>query len=243
MHFQKKIGVTPTTIDSIVNGRLQEDGTRKRTKPGYDVLMSIIQEFDVNPDYLFGTSDQMKSQKSNTYDGIPKVITVNEEGNENILFVPVKAKAGYLNGYGDESFVESLATFQMPQLRNGTYRCFEVEGNSMTPTFYEGDLVFGKYIEDFSELKDSKIYIVVSKDDGIVLKRVLNRIGENGTLILKSDNSNGDYPSYSIDQHQVDEIWEVVLFASRQISEPIDFESRLNQLESQFIELKESMRK
>ena len=50
--FSKRIGVTSTTVDSIINGRPQPDGTRKRTKPGYDVLMSIINEFDINPDYL-----------------------------------------------------------------------------------------------------------------------------------------------------------------------------------------------
>lgn len=32
--FSKRIGVTGTTVDSIVNGRPQADGTRKKTKPG-----------------------------------------------------------------------------------------------------------------------------------------------------------------------------------------------------------------
>ena len=52
--FSKRIGVTGTTIDSIVNGRPQPDGTRKKTKPGYDVLSAIIDQFNINPDYLFG---------------------------------------------------------------------------------------------------------------------------------------------------------------------------------------------
>ena len=46
--FSKRIGVTSTTVDSIINGRPQPDGSRKRTKPGFDVLMSIINEFDIN---------------------------------------------------------------------------------------------------------------------------------------------------------------------------------------------------
>jgi len=52
--FSKEIGVTGTTVDSIVNGRPQSDGSRKKTKPGYDVLLSIIETFKINPDYLFG---------------------------------------------------------------------------------------------------------------------------------------------------------------------------------------------
>ncbi|GAA4271637.1 helix-turn-helix domain-containing protein [Aquimarina gracilis] len=61
--FASKIGVTSTTIDSITSGRLQPDGSRKRTKPGYDVLKSIIEIFEVNPYYLFNMSQQMFKNK------------------------------------------------------------------------------------------------------------------------------------------------------------------------------------
>ena len=85
--FSKRIGVTGTTIDSIVNGRPQPDGSRKRTKPGYDVLTAIINEFDINPDYLFGKSEVMltaDTNKTQTYSGIPQVVSVNATGNENV---------------------------------------------------------------------------------------------------------------------------------------------------------------
>ncbi|MFL0062199.1 hypothetical protein [Tenacibaculum maritimum] len=74
------VQVTGTTVDSIVNGRPQSDGTRKKTKPGYDVLMSIINEFNINPDYLFDKSDVMlKSElvEVQTYSGVPQVVAVN----------------------------------------------------------------------------------------------------------------------------------------------------------------------
>ncbi|MBP2833516.1 helix-turn-helix transcriptional regulator [Aquimarina sp. U1-2] len=61
--FAAKIGVTSTTIDSITSGRLQSDGSRKRTKPGYEVLKSIVEIFDVNPYYLFSMSQQMFRNK------------------------------------------------------------------------------------------------------------------------------------------------------------------------------------
>src|SRR5690606_18705878 len=155
--FSKRIGVTGTTIDSIVNGRPQADGSRKKTKPGYDVLTAIIDEFDINPDYLFGKSNQMlKSEVTEiqTYSGMPQVVAVNPSGNENIIYVPAKARAGYLNGYGDTDYIESLPSFHMPHLTNGTYRCFEVKGNSMVRTFFDGDLVFGKYVEHLNDIKD-----------------------------------------------------------------------------------------
>ncbi len=239
--FSKRVGVTPTTIDSIVNGRLQPDGTRKKTKPGYDVLMAIVKEFQVNPEYLFAQEDNLLKENK-TYDGIPKVVAVNSEGNENVVFVPAKARAGYLNGYGDTEFIESLPNFHMPQLTNGTYRCFEVQGDSMAPNFHNGDLIFGRYVEDLKDIKDGKVYVVISKEDGVVLKRVINRIEVSGKLILKSDNTNGSYPAYSINSQDIQEVWETKMFASKQIPEISDIENRLNNLESQLTELKESLR-
>lgn len=57
--FANKVGVTSSTIDSITLGRLQPDGNRKKTKPGYDLLMSIITIFKINPNYLFDLSEHM----------------------------------------------------------------------------------------------------------------------------------------------------------------------------------------
>lgn len=240
--FSKRIGVTGTTIDSIVNGRPQTDGSRKRTKPGYDVLMAIINEFDINPDYLFGKSEVMlRTQMSNvpTYSGIPQVISTNSEGDENIIFVPTKARAGYLNGYGDVDYIESLPSFHMPQLKHGTFRCFEVQGNSMVRTFFDGDLVFGSYVEQFEDIKDGRVYVVVSKSDGIVLKRVINHIEHQGQLVLGSDNKNGNYPTFTIKAEDIMELWQVTMYASKQIPEPFDVYEKLQQLETKLVDLEQ----
>ena len=243
--FSKRIGVTGTTIDSIVNGRPQPDGTRKKTKPGYDVLTAIINEFDINPDYLFGKSEVMLRSDvtgNQTYSGVPQVVAVDQTGDENVVFVPIKARAGYLDGYGDTEFIDTLPSFNMPHLNNGTYRCFEVQGNSMVRTFFDGDLVFGKYVEDLRDIKDGRVYIIVSKNDGIVLKRVINRVEERGKLILKSDNKDGNYPTYTINTDEIMEVWYVTMFASKQMPEPVDVYDRLHELESKVIELQDVVR-
>ena len=238
--FSKRIGVTGTTIDSIVNGRPQSDGSRKKTKPGYDVLTAIINEFDINPDYLFGKSEFMlmtNAPKGQTYSGVPQVVAVNQTGDENVIYVPVKARAGYLDGYGDAEFIDTLPSFNMPHLNNGTYRCFEVQGNSMVRTFFDGDLVFGRYVEDLKDIKDGRVYVIVSKNDGIVLKRVINRIEERDKLILKSDNKDGNYPTYTINAEDIMEAWYVTMFASKQMPEPVDVYDRLHELESKIVDL------
>ncbi|WP_299678400.1 LexA family transcriptional regulator [uncultured Tenacibaculum sp.] len=241
LSFSKRIGVTGTTVDSIVNGRPQPDGSRKKTKPGYDVLTSIINEFNINPDYLFGKSDIMlyDDVPNSNYSGTPKVVATNSSGDENIVFVPTQARAGYLNGYGDSEYIQNLPSFHMPHLRHGSFRCFEVQGNSMVRTFFDGDLVFGQYVEDLQDIKDGRVYIIVSKNDGIVLKRVINRISERGKLILKSDNKTGNYPTYTINADEIMEVWYVTMYASKQMPEPVDIYDRLHDLETQIALLQE----
>lgn len=244
--FSRKISVTGTTIDSIINGRPQPDGSRKRTKPGYDVLTSIINEFNVNPDYLFAKSSTMLRSDANinsNYSEMPQVVSVDNTGDENVVFVPIQARAGYLSGYSDTSYIEQLPSFNMPHLNNGTFRCFEVQGNSMVRTFFDGDLVFGKYVENLGDIKDGRVYVIITKNDGIVLKRVINRIAERGKLILKSDNKDGNYPTYTINAEEIMEVWYVTMFASKQMPEPVDVYDRLHDLESQLVELKEKLSK
>lgn len=237
--FAKLIGVTSTTIDSITNGRLQENGERKRTKPGFDLINSIIHHCNINPEYLFGSSDEVfnTAQRNSSNYNLPKVITVNEEGRENINFIGVQARAGYLSGYADPEYIEHLPAFSMPMLNEGTYRCFEVKGNSMSTTIHDGDYIFGKYVEDFDDIVDGRIYVIVSKDDGVVVKRVLNRIKESGKLILKSDNRDGNYPIYSINLEDILEVWYAKMYASKQMPDPINIYEKIHELEGKIYEL------
>jgi DNA-binding XRE family transcriptional regulator len=242
--FAKLIGVTSTTVDSITNGRLQSNGDRKKTKPGFDLLNSIITHCNIDPEYFFGASEDIFAKKKQTISlNLPKIITVNTSGEENINFVGVQARAGYLDGYSDPEYMETLPSFNMPMLKNGTYRCFEIKGNSMATTIHDGDYLFGKYVDNFDDILDGRIYVIVSKDDGVVVKRVLNRIKESGKLILKSDNRDGNYPMYSIHAEDVLEVWYASMYASKQMPDPISIYEKLHELESKFFELEELLRK
>ena len=244
--FSKRIGVTGTTIDSIVNGRPQKDGSRKKTKPGYDVLAAIIDTLDINPDYLFGKSEVMLTSEITsipTYSGMPQVISTTSESENNVVFVSSKARAGYLNGYNGADYIESLPSFKMPLLTNGTFRCFEVKGNSMKQTFYDGDLVFGKHVETISNIKDNDVYVVVSKNDGVVLKRIISHTENQQRLILKSDNKDGNFPDYSIHSEDIMEVWEITMYASKHIPKPVDVFDKLHELESKIMNIESKIQK
>lgn len=176
---------------------------------------------------------------------VPQVITIDSQGNENVVMVPVKARAGYLNGYADPEFMTTLPAYRLPGLNNGTFRLFEVEGLSMYPTLHAGDLVIGSYVEQLGVLRDDRIHVVVTKNDGVVVKRVLNRIKTDGKLILKSDNykDRDMYPPIVCDQQDVVEIWYATGFISRQMRPPAETYNRLIDLEGRFTILEAVVKK
>lgn len=162
---------------------------------------------------------------------MPKVVTVDKDQKELITIVSHKAAAGYLNGYADPEWVENLPTISLPGYKQGTYRAFEVRGNSMPP-LHSGSFSVGSFVEKLSDIKDRRVYIIVTVNDGIVVKRVINR-QESAQLILISDNPNKkEYPNYIIDHSEVKEIWYWCGGFIREFPDPSDFYNRMNELES-----------
>ena len=138
--------------------------------------------------------------------------TVDKDQNENIELVPQKAAAGYLNGYADREYLEVLPKFRLPMLSaSGTYRAFEIAGDSMLP-IASGTVIVGRYVEDWTTIKDSTPCIVVSSRDGIVFKRVYNKLRSGGLFVLHSDNPH--FSPYDVKGDEVLEIWEAKSYIS-----------------------------
>lgn len=167
----------------------------------------------------------------------PITVTVDKAGREMISYVPVKAQAGYTRGYGDAHYIESLPAFNLPVVNgNGTMRMFQVSGDSMLQLggggLHDGDVVVAQYVEDFTSLKDNRVYVVVAQD-GIVVKRVINRLTTaDRVLILKSDNKNGNYPDRLLHPEDIIEVWELKAFLSRQLSFSTDLWEIINDLQA-----------
>jgi len=128
-------------------------------------------------------------------------ITVDQNGGNLIEIIPQKAKAGYLSGYSDPEFIESLQHIALPFLRNGKYRAFPIEGRSMPP-FQEGSFIVGEYVEHLEHIKDGQTYIMLTKNDGIVYKRVYRK---GKKFLFHSDNP--DFEPYEVTPSQILEAW------------------------------------
>ena len=122
-----------------------------------------------------------------------------------IHFVPVKAAAGYLAGYADTEFIDELNTFTLPMLSGGNYRAFEIIGDSMLPT-PSGSIIVGEKTESLEDIKNNMPYIVVSRNEGIVYKRVVKNNKVKNKLTLVSDNP--QYQPYQVNADDVVELWQ-----------------------------------
>jgi transcriptional regulator with XRE-family HTH domain len=151
--------------------------------------------------------------------------TVNEHNQENIELVPVKAQAGYTNGFSDPEYISELQVFQLPFLSGEKkYRTFQLQGDSMLP-IPEKAWVTGEYVVDWKELKTGEACVVLTMDEGIVFKIIENRIGEEGKVILYS--LNPLYEPYEIHVNGIKEIWKFIHFISHEIPEPVIPENQL----------------
>ena len=230
----------------VSNGTLSKP-FKKGTTIKIDTLEKFLNCFDdLNPLWLFRTSEKAKMiidktkvlNEASVRTNVPKVVTVDTEGNENILMVPIPAQAGYLNGIGDPEYLESLPSYRLPRLNNGTFRMFEVKGHSMFPTIHAGAIAVGEFCESWKgDIKDNKIYIVITKEDGIVIKRVLNRLEKYGNLFLKSDNRK-EYPSYPVKIEDIVEVWELKTAFIFDFQDPADLYDRVSDMEVELLHMK-----
>lgn len=202
-------------------------GYERNVQPPFKVLIRISEYFNVSLDALikYDLSALSEFQLSQIEKGFDVDVTgnklrlltisVDNEGKENIEMVPVKAQAGYTSSYGDVDFIASLPKFKLPFLpENKTYRTFQIKGDSMLP-ITEGSWVTCSYVENWSDIKDGKACIVVTKDEGIVFKLVYNRLDEEKLLLVST---NPDFSPFEISIAQVLEIWQFETLNSFEIN-------------------------
>ncbi|MET1055061.1 MAG: XRE family transcriptional regulator [Pedobacter sp.] len=223
-YLRKKKGHTQQQFADLMEikrslvGAYEED----RAEPKYDLLKRIAEYFELTIDEFINETVndkwklKLKSQGSNLR---ILSISVDHNDNENIEMVPVKASAGYLNGFADPEYIKELPKFQLPlpTLKQGTFRAFEIVGDSMLP-IQPGSVIIGEYMDNWNDIKTGETYVIVSKNEGVVYKRAGNRFKENKELKLVSDNKM--YDPYLVAADDILEIWKAKAYISSTLPDP-----------------------
>lgn len=204
-----------------------------RSEPPIDRLIDLSNYFNIPIDILVKNDLRLAKDTSFIEVGNRRVlfpVTVNESNEELIEIIPTQASAGYLAGYSDPEYIEQLQKIKLPFLPTGTHRAFPIKGDSMLPV-KDGSFIVAKFVEDLHDVKDGRTYIVLTKDDGLVYKRLYNN--ENH-LILQSDNKS--YLPYEVKKEDLLELWEFTCCINTQ--EYTEKELKLSSIMTMFQDLK-----
>ena len=205
----------------------------KNTPPA-ETLVVISRFYHISIDLLL-TLDLSKTCVENLMkledNRIVLPIIVDSNGDNLIEIIPHKARAGYLSGYADNIYIESLQQIALPFLGVGKFRAFPIGGDSMPP-HNDQTYVVGKYVESLGEIKKNKTYILITHSEGITYKRLSSKNADS--LLVEPDNI--IYNPYEIKLSDIIEIWEYVAHIGQDDSKPEE-----KNTQEMLVELKKSV--
>jgi transcriptional regulator with XRE-family HTH domain len=233
----EKLSLTRSKLNALENGQTKspqpEDYIKfsEYFKISIDSLMKVdlskigglkLRELQAGNDvYMTGTNTRILA------------ITVDRNNKENVEYVPVKAKAGYMSGgYNDPEFIAALPKFSLPGLpTHGTFRMFPTTGDSMLP-IPENSRVIAKYLSDWYDIKPRTLCIVilVGNQDFVFKMVTVNR---DSTILLESINTL--FKPYMVQAEEVREIWKYYEHHTNVLPEP---ETEMQQLLRSMEEIK-----
>ena len=210
--FALTIDTAPQSLNQVLKG--------KRDVTVINV-MALVDKFGANSEYLLaGYGPMFKDEED-------QKLTKEDK----IMYLPMEAHAGNFDQFNETISKDELEFFSIPgyQPNYGEHRCFDVAGDSMEPTLFGGDKIICSLVSSdnaYSNLRDNFVHVVVTTGD-IVVKRVVNNLRRNGTILLKSDND--FYKTKEIEGSEIKEIWMVNLKISRFMGDPANVKNGFHQ--------------
>ena len=208
----------------------------ERCDPPIDILIKLSKLYHIAIDALICADLRKFDLASMIKVGENRLlfpIVLDKNNNDLVEVVTVKASAGYLNGYADPEYFEKLPNMNLPFKIIGKHRAFPIKGDSMPP-LKPGCFVIGKFLESIKDIKDGSTYVLITRDEGIVYKRVYKK-----AQFLELHSDNRQYEAYKVKHADVLEIWEFVctLNISDTKTEELNIDSIIKMLNSMRVEL------
>ncbi len=237
-YLRAQLGVSQKKVaDDLIITRVRyakyEDAT---SEPPVELLIRMSRYFHISIDLMVSADLRkipLKEIMELPDNRILLPVKVDHNGENTIEIIPHKASMGYLSGYADPEYIENLQTISLPFLGAGTYRAFQVEGDSMPP-YKDGAFIIGKYLEKATELKKGKSYLFVTRSEGITYKRFVK--AEEETITVAADSP--FYEPYSIPLADIFEIWEYACSIATEEFSKEDYNLDNQTIISMFRELK-----
>ena len=216
-----------------INRLFRKDGA----KPGFDIVADIANKFvHLNVDWLVtGRGEMLRDLPAAGPRGDhgPQAVAMDVMGYETVVYVPLRSRESYRQGYDREEFIRQLSVFSFPGLPQGSFRMFEVGGRSLYPLLQDRDRVVGRWTT-LDDLSEDQVCVILTRDQGLIIRKIGAR--EQGLLWIKGNPlQRGEFPPFRIDEGNILEIWDMALLITPHLPE-------LSGLRQQMAELEVSVR-
>jgi phage repressor protein C with HTH and peptisase S24 domain len=220
--FAKELGITRESVNKI------ESGKSTLTKRTAKLLHAFIEKHsigdfshDVN---ILGKASHLPKKSSTSYQEIRRDQKNEEHAPFLVPLVGIKAQAGYVKGFEQVDYIETLDQYSLPPGINPTgaiWRYFEIDGDSMEPSLSSGDVVLATMVpvEDWHDIKNFHVYVVLTQDQ-LMIKRLFRKSDSEWVLI--SDNEEG-YPQMLIKVENIRQLWLFRRHIRSKVPQPKEF--------------------
>lgn len=234
-HYRKQRGWTQTELAERTGLKRTALGAYEegRAEPRLAALVRLAHVLDVSLDALVlgGTERRMEQDVR-----VLPIPVEGDSGRERISAVGIKAAAGYAAGLGDPEWMAALPHFNLPIPeipQDRTLRFFQIEGDSMLP-LPSGTWVLSEFVERLDAMGGGRPHILSTRDDGLLFKRVENRLDREGDFLLVSNNP--AYAPYAYPPENIREAWRAIGWFST------DWPQTSAEIASTLAQIKESIR-
>ena len=212
--FSKAIGISNNvTITRIIN---------EHRTPSRATCEKIVSAFPAyNLEWLLtGEGNMLTDAPSQTYHSNAR--PVDDLSYMNVPVIHIKAQCGYLAGYVDTEYIDTLPTMPVivDKTYHGKYRIFEAEGDSMDDNsrlaICDGDKVLAREVRRDLWLPKLHIndwyFVIIHRTKGISIKQITAQ-DDKGNITCHSLNEL--FNDYTVNLDDVVEIYNVIKVVER----------------------------
>ena len=212
--FSKAIGISNNvTITRIINEH------RTPSRATCEKIASAFPAYNLEW-LLTGEGNMLTDAPSQTYHSNAR--PVDDLSYMNVPVIHIKAQCGYLAGYGDTEYIDTLPTMPVivDKTYHGKYRIFEAEGDSMDDNsrlaICDGDKVLAREVRRDLWLPKLHIndwyFVIVHRTNGISIKQITAQ-DDKGNITCHSLNEL--FNDYTVNLDDVVEIYNVIKVVER----------------------------
>ncbi len=168
-----------------------------REKNGRDIVPNIDRVGSLEPHEPPPPKDYQRQRRELKNSTAPMLVPL----------VPIKAQAGYARSFASTDYLNKLDLYPiLPDIdpRGAIWRYFEIQGDSMESTLFERDYILVSQVphEDWQDIRNGQVYVIVTGDE-VLVKKV--HLKDKDHWLLKS--SNKRYKDRLIPVQDIKEVW------------------------------------